>query len=292
MAVTFYRDTRIEIGSNCFYLRIPKGHATTQIPVWYHIPENFCENMPIVIVLHGTSRRARATRDNWQCYAYKNGFCVLVPEFERDFFTDQAYAYGNFFVPERPFRLIQWNRTNGKILDLLFNYVRNVVGSNRQTFTIYGHSAGAQFAHRYLMLASHNHVGQAILANAGWYTLLDRTLPLPFGIGGAALPPNRLENLLKMPITILLGEKDTVGPYSDWWPPEHLEQGPHRLARGKNFYLSASHLAKRLRVPFGWTYKTVNNVGHENKKMIAPAVRLIRAKHCMEIQDNSKFSTV
>jgi pimeloyl-ACP methyl ester carboxylesterase len=290
--MTLHKDIRLETGNNCFDLCIPKGHATDQIPVWYHLPENCSENIPIVIVLHGTSRAARASRNNWQRYADTHSFIVAVPEFERRFFTDQTYAYGNFYAPERPFTPIQWDKTHGEILNLLFDRVRTGLGSKRRGFILYGHSAGAAFAHRYLTLAPQYRVEQAILANAGWYTPLDLERPLPFGIHGAAVAPERVKSLLGMPVTILLGEKDTAGPYADWWPHELLEQGPHRLERGKNYYLTARNLAERLSVPFGWKYEIIREAGHENKKMIAPAVRVIAEHHNLDARENTTIATV
>jgi hypothetical protein len=116
--------------------------------------------------------------------------------------------------------------------------------------------------------------------------------PLPFGVKDANVGPKRVENLLGKPVTILLGEKDTAGPYTDWWPEEHLEQGAHRVARGHNYHHTAKCLAERLNVPFGWTYQIVPKVGHENKKMVTPAARLIAAHHGLEAQDSPKLKSV
>lgn len=115
---------------------------------------------------------------------------------------------------------------------------------------------------------------------------------MPFGIHGAAVAPERVKSLLGMPVTILLGEKDTAGPYADWWPHELLEQGPHRLERGKNYYLTARNLAERLSVPFGWKYEIIREAGHENKKMIAPAVRVIAEHHNLDARENTTIATV
>ncbi len=49
------------------------------------------------------------------------------------------------------------------------------------TYKIYGHSAGAQFVHRYLLITKEPAVDQAVIANAGWYTVISDN-NYPYGI--------------------------------------------------------------------------------------------------------------
>jgi len=57
-------------------------------------------------------------------------------------------------------------------------------------FSMFGHSAGAQFVHRYITFMPQGHLRAAVAANSGWYTLPDQTLKLPYGLkhtGGCCL---------------------------------------------------------------------------------------------------------
>jgi len=268
----------LKTGSGRFSLALPEGHAVGEIPVWYHLPEDLPPDSRIVMVLHGTSRTAEASRDNWSRPAEDNRFVVAVPHFEKRHFSDAAYAYGNFWSPVPPFAPVGWERSHGMILDLLFEEVNAALGWNKPQFTLYGHSAGAAFAHRYLALALMDRVEQAVLANAGWYSLLEPGKPIPVGFDGCDLPTSRVRRLLEKDVTVLVGDRDRVGPYPDWWPECHLEQGPHRVARSQTYFSSAEDLARRLAVPFNWRWESVPGVGHENARMIAPAARLL-ARH-------------
>jgi pimeloyl-ACP methyl ester carboxylesterase len=285
LAMIVNKGLSFNTGSGCVELEIPHGHAISKIPVWYHFPKSEKAEMPVVIVLHGTSRNAQASRDNWRQAADLYGFGVAVPDFEHEFFSDARYAYGRFWISENSFKPIDWENTHGRILDILFNRIREGLNLEQKLFTLYGHSAGAAFAHRYLMLAPHESVELAIFANAGWYTLPDDNQSAPFGTNGAGLSKERTRILLGKPVSILLGENDTLGPYADWWPQEYLEQGQHRVARGLHFFNTAKELAERLNLPFGWECEKIPNVGHENKKMIPPAVQIIATHHGLKEQD-------
>ena len=79
----------LKTGSGRFSLAIPDGHAVDAIPVWYHLPEGLPSDSRIVVVLHGTSRAAEASRDNWSRPADENRFIVLVPDFDTCCFGGQ-----------------------------------------------------------------------------------------------------------------------------------------------------------------------------------------------------------
>lgn len=261
-------------GFGMFSHPIPSGHATNEIPVWYYLPRNFSANSKTVIVLHGTSRAAEASRDNWSHQAEEYGHAVIVPHFQKQYFSDAAYAYGNFWPSEPRYEKHAWELSYGVIIDSIFDRISDAIGLTRSTFSLYGHSAGAAFAHRYLALAPVDRVEQAIVANSGWYSFLDVEKPLPFGFNGVGLTMKRVKQLLQKKVTILIGDQDKVGPYPTWWPPGYAEQGDNRFARSQTYFNATKELAQTLAVPFCWRWESVPGVGHENAKMIAPAARL------------------
>ncbi|MCF8481355.1 MAG: alpha/beta fold hydrolase [Rhodospirillum sp.] len=265
----------LNTGSGRFDLVLPSGHAVGQIPVWYHLPDGLDADGRIVIVLHGTSRAARASRDNWSVQATKHGFCVVVPEFELRHFPDPDYAYGNLWTPDPPHRRKSWSESHGAILDTLFDVATEALGGQRRQLVLYGHSAGAAFAHRYMTFAPVDRVSHAIFANAGWYSLMDLDRPIPFGLQGGDASLERLRIFLEKPVTVLVGDRDRAGPYPAWWPVRTADQGPHRVARGETYFASARRMAEQLGAAFGWRWQTVPDVAHENAKMIEPAARLL-----------------
>ncbi|HEC11217.1 MAG TPA: hypothetical protein ENI86_16885 [Acidimicrobiales bacterium] len=71
-----------------------------------------------------------------------------------------------------------------------------------------GFSGGAQFAHR-AALVSPRRVERLLLASAGWYTMPDRSVPFPHGIGPSAGSPRlQPEAWLRIPMLIAVGDLD------------------------------------------------------------------------------------
>ncbi|MEQ8710629.1 MAG: hypothetical protein RIC36_16725 [Rhodospirillales bacterium] len=266
---------QLHTGSGRFDLAIPAGHAVSRIPAWYHRPANITGDSPVVIVLHGTSRAAQASRDKWASHADEHGFFIVAPDFGVEYFSDPCYAYANLWSAEDPFEPQDWSASYGFILDRLFDVVNLALGRAAQQFILYGHSAGAAFAHRYLTFSPEDRVSQAIFANAGWYTLFDRDRPLPFGLKGSGISEAQIRRALQKPVTILIGDRDRHGPYPPWWSDEHLAQGPHRFARSQTYFQSAQRMAAELGLKTAWRWQVVPDVAHQNARMIAPAVQVM-----------------
>jgi len=76
-------------------------------------------------------------------------------------------------------------------------------------FSMFGHSAGAQFVHRYITYMPQGHLRAAVAANAGWYTLLDQAVKLPYGLFYTGTNKKSVKQTLARPLTVLLGTADT-----------------------------------------------------------------------------------
>ena len=157
-------------------------------------------------------------------------------------------------------------------IEPLFDETRRRFGTAAERYTIYGHSAGAQFVHRFVMFMPEARIEQAIAANAGWYTMPDPALAFPYGVEGAPVAPDTLKAVLAKPLTVLLGTADTDTADPDLrTTPEANRQGPHRFARGQSFFAEGRELAARLDAPFGWRMEHVPGVGHKNGLMAQAA---------------------
>lgn len=248
------------------------------LPVWYQLPDKVTPDTPVVIVMHGVNRDADRYRDEWAGIARTYRLIVIVPEFSRaDFPGAGGYNTGYFTAADgtpRPRQL--WSFA---AIEPLFDAVRARFGTAVERYTLYGHSAGAQFVHRFVMFMPEARIAQAITANAGWYTMPDPATPFPYGTKGAPVGEAALQAALGKPITVLLGTADTDTADPDLrTTPEANRQGPHRLARGQAFFAAARTRAKEWAVPFGWRIAFVPDVGHSNRLMAEAAARLIAAR--------------
>lgn len=248
------------------------------LPVWYQLPAEVKADTPVVVIMHGVNRDADRYRDEWAGLAVQHRFIVIVPEFSRSDFPGAASYNMGFFAEEdgtlRPRRL--WSFA---AIEPLFDEARRLFGTAAERYTIYGHSAGAQFVHRFVMFMPEARIEQAIAANAGWYTMPDPAIAFPYGLGAAPVAPDTFNAVLAKPLTVLLGTADTDTADPDLrTTPEANRQGPHRFARGQRFFAEGRALATRLDTPFGWRMEHVPGVGHKNGLMALAAAELIAAR--------------
>lgn len=248
------------------------------LPVWYQLPDRVTHETPVVFVMHGVNRDADRYRDEWADQARKHGFIAVVPQFSKaDFPGSRGYNTGYFAEPDgTPRPRGAWSFA---AIEPLFDDVRKRFGTNAPRYAIYGHSAGAQFVHRFVLFMPEARIEQAIAANAGWYTMPDPGVDFPYGLGDAPVDEKGLAAALGKRLTLLLGTADIDRSDPDLRKtPEADAQGQHRLARGQTFFAKGQQAAAMREVPFGWTLETVPEVGHSNAKMATAAAKLLAAE--------------
>lgn len=247
------------------------------IPVWYFLPEDADDDAPVLIVMHGVNRDADRYRNEWIPHACKYRFLLVVPEFSKEAFPgEDCYNSGNTLdEQQRPRPREQWTFS---LVEPIFEAMKLATGNQSERYYLYGHSAGAQFVHRFLFHVPDARVAKAVAANAGWWTMPDAAVKFPYGLQGAAIDGGALKRLLQLPLVVLLGTADTDAQHVNLRrTPEAMAQGPHRFARGRSFYETGKHQAKALDVPFGWQLSTAPGVGHSNLGMAPYAVRCLFA---------------
>ena len=270
----------IEPGKGRFLFDKTLGNTAKPIPVWYHMPSNYSIERPILFVMHGVKRNADVYRDNWVDHAERYNMLVLAPEFSQQHFPgDEGYNFGNIVTKSgRSVPNSQWAFT---AIDNIFDAVVKQTGSTRERYDIFGHSAGSQFVHRLITFNKAAKIDRAILANAGWYTLPVKDFKFPYGLDGMKQHLQGIEVIFSKRIVVLLGEDDNDPKHKYLrTTPEAVQQGPHRLARGKYYHELAKRLAQQYyQVDFNWQLVTVPNVGHSNRKMSFHAAEYLYGKH-------------
>lgn len=261
-------DGRVEIAEAA-------GATAAPMPVWYHRPAAWGPSGKVLVVMHGVRRDGDRYRDEWRDLAARHGALLLVPEFTQGKFPRAAwYNYGNLQDAEgRATAPAAWSF---HAFDRVVAAAMAMAGSARQGFAIYGHSAGAQFLHRWMLLTGAPRAEAVVIANAGSYTLPRLDLPFPAGLGGTAADPAALRAVFGRPVTLMLGEADT-DPNHPSLPRQPWAEalGSHRFARGWRFFDLARRSAQEMDTPFAWRVVTVPGVGHSNAGMAEAAAPIL-----------------
>jgi len=241
----------------------PSGVTADPLPLWLHRPESWRPGGRIVVVMHGLRRDADAYRDAWAPLAEAQGSLVMVPQFSATKYPGAAWYNFGGAAGDRPREA--WSFF---ALDRAVAALRVALGAPPGAFPLYGHSAGAQFVHRYLLMTGAPQVARLVIANAGSYTLPLFDRPFPEGLQGTAATADSLRAAFARPVTVALGEEDT-NPNHPALPrePWAMAQGPYRLARGQHFVAVAREAAAAMAAPFAWQTRLVPGVGHSNRGM-------------------------
>lgn len=239
--------------------------------VFFHRPAQWRAEGRVVMVMHGVDRDADRYRDEWAPLADAHGFLLLCPEFSNSKFPGSNwYNYGGMLKTDDP------QLRSFAVPDRVFIEAKGRFGFRAERFSLYGHSAGSQFVHRFLLMAPSPKVDQAISANAGWYTLPVFDQPFPYGLQNTSVSEAQVEAFLRRPLVLQLGESDTN--------PNHPAlrrnaasdlQGIHRYARGLNFLAVGKREAERRGISLAWRLVTVPGVGHSNGRMAASAAKVL-----------------
>jgi len=248
--------------------------APLPVKVYYFRPPAAGRDTPVVFVIHGAARDPRAARESWVSYARQHRFIVVAPEFSSEAFPGSwRFQMGNVFTAtgvRKPRAAWAFSA-----VEKIFDVLRNDYGLQAERYDLFGHSAGAQFVQRMVLFMPQARIERAVAANAGWYTLPEDRVPLPYGLGGASERADELRLAFDVHLTLMLGSRDT--------DPNHrllnrsagaMAQGRNRFERGRAFYAAARNAARAMGVPFHWKLRVVEGVGHSARRMAGPAAEV------------------
>jgi hypothetical protein len=235
------------------------------IQVFYSAPPIITPKTKILFLVHGVSRTAERYLNDWVLLSQGRDVLLVAPKFSKEFYNEYAY-------------LMKTNKTgrpmNDTTLDLdssldeLFNFFSAKFKIQTNDFRLYGHSGGAQFVHRYLMLGKETRIDKVAIANAGFYTFADSSISFPFGIKNMNVSDDRLKWFLSLKGGLFLGDMDN-DPKHKSLPSmrKAKKQGKHRFERGTNFFNDLVGLGVKKNTPFRWRYQVVPGIAHDNTGM-------------------------
>ena len=187
----------------------------------------------------------------WKPFAEKHNYILLAP----------AFGSGNFAGYRRLFgRQIDADEFVNMLVEQTAKHHLTDFGGQ---FSLYGHSAGGQFASRYLV-AHPQHLEKVILSAPGTYPFPNPEVSYPYGMKssirtarysgttatgkapnkaeGATYTPDKekwIQAATEVPVFVLVGSKDTKDR-----DPEPGQRGANRLERAENWVSAMNELAR------------------------------------------------
>ena len=251
------------------------------VRVYYFIPDGDVTQMPVLFVLHGASRNGADYRDAWTATAKAYKAIIVAPEFSDNFYPGgSSYNLGNVFINgNRPSASTlnprdQWTFS---ILEPLFDEIKLRTGNRADTYDIYGHSAGAQFAHRFVMFEPEARAARVIAASSGWYTVPDREVHFPYGIAESPVSLISPHDYFSRALILQIGENDNNPDSAGLRHNTELDaqQGTNRYERALYFFRISDRIATGLGSPFAWKLDIVPGAGHDFRQAIPSAARIL-----------------
>ena len=265
----------LESGIGSFIFHDARGNAAKPIEVWYYKSENLKPDSPLLFVMHGSGRDSDRYLSEWIPYAEAYSFLLICPQFSRkDYPSSEMYHLGNTFTAKgAPVDKSKWTFS---AIEHLFDYLKTITELKRDAYSIYGHSAGGQFVHRFILFLSEARVDTAVAANAGWYTMPTFRMDFPYGLNHSDLNQEDLKRAFSKRLIVLVGNWDILMDEGLRKTTKILQdQGISRMERGSRFYRTAHQEATRVGTPLNWRREVVPGAPHDNMQMAAKAVNLL-----------------
>jgi pimeloyl-ACP methyl ester carboxylesterase len=238
------------------------------IKTYYHIPIYVTNNTPIVFVFHGAGRNAKDYRDAMIAKANQFNFIVIVPEFSiANFPGGDGYNLGNVFIDGDNPSIGTLNPEDEwafSVIEPLFDFIKQSLNNFTPKYHIFGHSAGGQFAHRFMMFKPNARFYKVVSSGSGWYTVPDLDINFPYGFKNSPLEDNSFENLFEKQLTIQIGELDNDPNSAGLRHNQFADaQGLNRLERANHFFDEALQLSQENNLEFNWDLH-INEEGTHN----------------------------
>ena len=264
-------------------LQIPEGKskfefdysADKKLNIWIYKPKEIKSEAQVLFIMHGVKRDAKRYLDEWIPILEKHKMIGVAPSFSKELYPKSlSYNLGNMYDQlNQPRKKEDWSFS---VIEPLFDKIRANLSLTQKKYNIYGHSAGAQFVHRFLMFTPEARINKAISANAGWYTLPSFAEDYPYGLAGTHLDETALRKAFSKKLIILLGTKDS-DPNAKYLRKSNnsMEQGDNRLDRGIYFFNHAKAQSLNISNNFNWQLEYAQGVGHSNKNMSLFAINFL-----------------
>jgi pimeloyl-ACP methyl ester carboxylesterase len=242
------------------------------VEIFYITPEKINKDTKVIFVIHGNSRNAEDYLSAWIPHVINKNVIVAAPQFRK---IDFRY----FFLLEMAESSGKINSNNNEYINnsisLFFNYLKSKFSLSTETYRMFGHSAGAQFTHRYMLLSMDNRISNTVIANAGWYTFITDD-EFPYGIKNSPIniSNEQIKWFMSKKANLLIGSDD-IGFKSVNSSKGAKLQGLTRVDRATNYFDSLIMNAESRGYALRWNYRVLDRVDHDFKKVTPYAAKIL-----------------
>jgi len=204
-----------------------------------------------------------------------NSFIVLTIEGVRDHYpTEWEYNAGGVLAPDGQVQPVETRIFSA--IEPMFDDFKTRFGSNRDTYGIYGHSAGGGFVHRFVLFHPDARFDIAVAANPAFFTIPTTSSSYPFGLSGAPLENDSVDRWLNSRLVVMLADRDTGPRKNELSNSDQAKlQGPSVYARGLGFFQAALVESHARDIDLKWKLDVVQDVGHSNTSIASYAIRYL-----------------
>ena len=242
------------------------------VEIFFITPKKINKDTKVIFVIHGNSRNAEDYLSAWIPHVINKNVIVAAPQFRK---IDFRY----FFLLEMAESSGDVNRNKNEYINnsisLFFNFIKSKFSLTTETYKMFGHSAGAQFTHRYMLLSMDNRISNTVIANAGWYTFITDD-EFPYGIKNSPIniSNKQIEWFMSKKANLLIGSDDIDFKSVNSSKGANL-QGLSRVDRAANYFDSLIMNAESRGYALRWSYRVLERVDHDFKKVTPYAAQIL-----------------
>ncbi|MDA9805146.1 hypothetical protein OAO60_00445 [bacterium] len=242
------------------------------VEIFYLTPKKIDINTQILFVIHGNNRNAEDYISAWIPFIENKNIILVAPKFDK-----KNFRY--FFLLESATSSGEINKNSdeyiNKSISLFFNFFKSKYSLDTNKYKMFGHSAGAQFTHRYMLLSDDRRISNAVIANAGWYTFLNGE-NFPYGIKNTPIDisNDHIKWFMSNKASLLIGNNDTKLNNVNS-SKGAMRQGITRVDRANTYFKSLVNISDNNNIPFRWSFKVIDGVSHDYTKMTTEAAKIL-----------------
>jgi predicted esterase len=273
-------SAEMSLGTGVYRFNYQMTDKVIPMNIYYHVPNSNLSTMPILFVLHGAGRNAVEYRNAWIEEAKARNFIVITPKFlSSDFPGGDGYNLGNVFEDgDKPSASTLNNEQDWtfSVIEPLFDEVKFQLDNTSNTYDIFGFSAGAQFAHRFMMFKPNARVNKIVASAAGWYTVPTDTVEFPYGIENCPIENYPAPPIFSNELTIQIGTLDN-NPNAPGLRRNPIvdQQGTNRYDRAFYMFNTSQSIAENLGVEFNWQIVETPGNSHNNQGAVEQAAEIL-----------------